>query len=67
MFDIVLIADPVKDMMESIFLVFLIGKLDAVIGQNGMYFVGYKGDKVAKEICCDCPCLTGMQLTEDQF
>lgn len=34
--DLVFVADPVEDMMESVFMARLIGELDAIIGQHGV-------------------------------
>ena len=57
MLDTVLVADPVEDVIEGIFMPLLIGKLNAVVagagrwlGQNSMDGVGYGFDQIAQEL-----------------
>ena len=41
-FDVVLVADPVEDVVEGIFMVRHVGELDAVIGQHGVDGIGQR-------------------------
>jgi hypothetical protein len=50
MFDIVLVTDPVEDVMESIFMPLLMGELDAIISQDGVDCVGHGFDQIAQEL-----------------
>ncbi len=53
MVDEVLVADPVDDMVEGVFVVRLVGELDAVIGQHGVDDVGHGCDQVPQEVSSD--------------
>ncbi len=43
-------AHALKDMLTSMCILGAVGKLDAIIGQNGMDMIGYKLDSVAQEL-----------------
>lgn len=50
MFDGALIADPIEDVVEGVFVTGLVGELDAVVGQHRMDSVGHCRDQVAQEL-----------------
>jgi hypothetical protein len=48
--DRMLIADPVEDVVEGVFVVRHVGELDAVIGQHGVDGLRHGSDQVAQEL-----------------
>jgi hypothetical protein len=49
--DLMLSTDTVKDVLEGIDVLVMIGELDAIIGQNDVEPVGHGGDQVTQEGC----------------
>jgi hypothetical protein len=49
--DLMLSTDTVKDVLEGINVLVMIGELDAIIGQNDVEPVGHGGDQVTQEGC----------------
>ncbi len=49
-FDVVLIADPVEDMVEGVLVVRHVGELDAIIGEHGVDGIRHGSDQVAQEL-----------------
>lgn len=43
----VFITDPCKDVVEGIFILLPIGKLDAIIGEHGVKFVRHSRNEIA--------------------
>jgi hypothetical protein len=48
--DPMFVADAVEDMNEGIAMAFLVGELDAVVGQHGVDGIGNGGDQIAQEL-----------------
>lgn len=48
--DIILVTDPVEDVVGGIFIALLIGELDAIIGEDDVDAVGHGGDQIAQEL-----------------
>lgn len=48
-FDVMLAADPVKDVFEGINVLIMIGELDAITGEQDVEPVGHGGDEIAQE------------------
>ncbi len=48
--DAVLVADPVEDGVEGVFVTGLVGELDSVVGQHRVDGVGNCGDEIAQEL-----------------
>lgn len=48
--NVVLVADPVEDMVEGVFVVRHVGELDAIVGQHGVDGIGDCCDQVAQEL-----------------
>lgn len=49
-FDVVLIADPVEDMVEGVLVVRQVGEPDAIIGEHGVDGIRHGSDQVAQEL-----------------
>jgi len=64
--DAVLVADPVEDVVESVFVAGLIGELDAVVGQHRMDGVGSGCDEIAQELGCIHLAGFGIELSESE-
>jgi hypothetical protein len=62
--DAVLVADPVKDMVEGIFMPGVVGELDAIISEYGVDGVGHGCDQIAQELSRDD--LAGLLMQFDE-
>ena len=49
-FDAVLVADPVEDVVERIFATGVVGELDAVVRQHRVDGAGDRRDQIAQEL-----------------
>lgn len=67
MLNTVLGTDPVKQQFEGITISLTIGKLDAVIGQDGVDSVGHSGNEMTQEIDSDRPCCPLVQLRKGEL
>lgn len=50
MFDPVLVTDPIEDVVKSVLVTRLVGKLDAVVGQSRMDDIRNGFDQIAQEL-----------------
>lgn len=50
--DAVFVAEPIEDVVESVFVAGLIGELNTVVGQHRMDGVGNGCDEIARELGC---------------
>ncbi len=51
--DAVLVADPIEDVVERVFVTDMVGELDAVVCQHRMDGVGNRRNEIAQEPGCD--------------
>lgn len=65
--DAVLVADPIEDVAEGIFVTGLIGELDAVVGQHRMDGVGNGCDEIAQELGCIHLTGFGIELSDGEL
>ena len=54
-------------MLERILLLWLVGELNAVVGQNGMNLIRNCGNHMTQELGCDCACHLLMHLSKSQL
>jgi hypothetical protein len=62
-----LLADAVKQMLESPFIFQAIGKLDAIVRQNGMNAVRYGSNQPTEKVARGVTSLIRMQLSESEL
>ena len=65
--DVMLVADPVEDVVEGVFVVRHVGELDAVVGQHGVDGIGHGSDQIVQELGGDHLARFAMSLDEREL
>ena len=66
-FDLMLVADTVEDVMEGVFVVRHVGELDAIVGQHGVDGIRHSCDQVPQELGSDHFTCLAMEFDEGEL
>lgn len=65
--DVVLVTDAIENVVEGIFVMSVVGELNAVVGQNDVDAVGHGRDQIAQELRRDHLATFLMQLDKREL
>lgn len=67
MLDAVLVAEPVEDVVEGVFVMRHVGELDAIVGQHGVDGLRHGSDHIAQELGGEHPACFQLQFHKGEL